>query len=130
MTTNDNKISLGSHENILLSTEDQVICAETLQALHFVQCNYSFGSNKVSDVFKQIFLIQRQLNLANRKRQKLNMLYSSELLPLWRNRLLETVNCNHLALSLMEQIQVKWKNNMMVMSIFGPLRKKKLSASY
>ena len=130
MTSDDNKISLGSHENILLSTEDQVICAETLQALHFVQCNYSFGSNKVSDVFKQIFLIQRQLNLTNRKRQKLNMLYSSELLPLWRNRLLETVNCNHLALSLMEQIQVKWKNNMMVMSIFGPLRKKKLSASY
>ena len=130
MTSDDNKISLGSHENILLSTEDQVIRAETLQALHFVQCNYSFGSNKVSDVFKQIFLIQRQLNLTNRKRQKLNMLYSSELLPLWRNRLLETVNCNHLALSLMEQIQVKWKNNMMVMSIFGPLRKKKLSASY
>ena len=55
MTTNDNKISLGSHENILLSTEDQVICAETLQALHFVQCNYSFGSNKVSNVFKQMF---------------------------------------------------------------------------
>ena len=130
MTSDDNKISLGSHENILLSTEDQVIRAETLQALHFVQCNYSFGSNKVSDVFKQIFLIQRQLNLTNRKRQKLNMLYSSELLPLWRNRLLETVNCNHLALSLMKQIQVKWKNNMMVMSIFGPLRKKKLSASY
>ena len=39
----------------LLSTEDQVICAETLQALHFVQCNYSFGSNKVSNVFKQMF---------------------------------------------------------------------------
>ena len=82
MTSDDNKISLGSHENILLSTEDQVIRAETLQALHFVQCNYSFGSNKVSDVFKQIFLIQRQLNLTNKKRQKLNMLYSSELLPL------------------------------------------------
>ena len=42
VTSNDNKISLGSNKNILLSTEDQVIRAETLQALDCVQFNYSF----------------------------------------------------------------------------------------
>ena len=30
VTSNDNKVSVGSNKNILLSTEDQVICAETL----------------------------------------------------------------------------------------------------
>ena len=39
VTSNDNKISLGSNKSILLSTEDQVICAETLQTLDCVESN-------------------------------------------------------------------------------------------
>ena len=55
MTSNDNKISLGSKKNILLSTEDQVIRAETLQALDYVHSNYSFASiNNNNEKFKHI----------------------------------------------------------------------------
>ena len=55
MTSNDNKISLSRNKNILLSTEDQVIPAETLQALDCVQTNYSFaGANNDNEKFKQM----------------------------------------------------------------------------
>ena len=56
MTSNDNKISLGSNKNILLSTEDQVIRAEILQTLDCVQSNYSFASaNNDNEKFEQMF---------------------------------------------------------------------------
>ena len=67
----------------LLSTEDQIICAVTLQALDRVQSNYSFASaNNDNEKFKQMFPIQRWLNLTNCERRKFNMLYSSKLLLL------------------------------------------------
>ena len=56
MTSNDNKISLGSNKNILLSTEDHVIRAEILQALDRVQSNYSSaGANSDNEKFQKMF---------------------------------------------------------------------------
>ena len=56
VTSDDNIISLGSNKNILLSTGDRVICAETLQALDCVQSNYSFANaNNDNEKFKQMF---------------------------------------------------------------------------
>ena len=56
MTSKDNKISLGSNENILISTENQVIHAETLKALDCVWSNYSFATaNNNNEKFKQMF---------------------------------------------------------------------------
>ena len=94
----------------MFSTEDQVIRGETLQVLDCVQCSYSFVSTNNDKKKIQIyFLIQRLLYLTNRERQKLNVLSSSEWLRLLRNSWLKTLNCNHLALSLMKRQQVKWK---------------------
>ena len=44
VTSNENKISLGSNKNILLSIDYQIICAKILQDLDCVQFNYSFTS--------------------------------------------------------------------------------------
>ena len=119
MTSNDKKISLSSFKNIVVNRK--------LQAWDCVQSNYSFAiAVKNNKKFKQMFPDSKIAQLQT-GRWKLNLLYSSELLRFWRNRWLETLNCNHLALSLRNRLQVKWKNNMMVMSSFGPAKKIKLS---
>ena len=55
VTSNDNKISLGSNKNIA-TNEAKAICAETLQVLDCVQSNYSFAStNNRNEKSKQMF---------------------------------------------------------------------------
>ena len=86
VTSNDNNIPLGSNKNIVVNRRSSHLCRD-------------IASLRLCSVQSFICLIQRSLNLTNRERWKLNMLYSSELLHLWRNRWLETLNCNHLSLS-------------------------------
>ena len=67
VTSNDNKVFLGSNKNILLSTENEVIPAETFQTLDCVQSNhYLLGQITTMENSNRCFLIQRSLNLTNR----------------------------------------------------------------
>ena len=68
VTSNDNKVFLGSNKNILLSTEDEVIPAETFQTLDLVQSNhYLLAQITTMENSNRCFLIQRSLNLTNRE---------------------------------------------------------------
>ena len=68
VTSNDNKVFLGSNKNILLSTEDEVIPAETFQTLDRVQSNhYLLAQITTMENSNRCFLIQRSLNLTNRE---------------------------------------------------------------
>ena len=68
VTSNDNKVFLGSNKNMLLSTEDEVIPAETFQTLDCVQSNhYLLAQITTMENSNRCFLIQRSLNLTNRE---------------------------------------------------------------
>ena len=45
-SVNNGQLKLHAKTNIIFTSEEQVIKAEIFQALHFVQCNYSFASSQ------------------------------------------------------------------------------------
>ena len=56
VSTSRNNLSLSSTTSVLLTPEDEVVKAETLQALDYVSSNYSFASAKNdSEKFRRMF---------------------------------------------------------------------------
>ena len=118
-----------SSTSIVLSTEDQVIKAETIQALDYAGSGYSFASaNNDNEKFRLMFP-DSDIAKAYKQKQKLPMSFSMALHHISKRRFWQKYVTNLLHSNLMKLLQSKSKNNMMVMCNTGHQRPIRLLTS-
>ena len=89
VSTSRNNLSLSSTTSVLLTPEDEVVKAETLQALDYVSSNYSFASAKNdSEKFRRMFPDSKIAEAYQQGETKIKYVIQFGIAPYIKNELL------------------------------------------